>query len=63
MHEKWRNNLLFMASLTEVTSTGFASSHIEASGQRLCGNTLGKRECRRWCSAAFKPSLASRAWL
>jgi opacity protein-like surface antigen len=33
MHEKWRNNLLLMASLTVVTSTGFALSHIEASGQ------------------------------
>ena len=33
MHEKWRNNLLLMASLTVVTSTGFATGHIEASGQ------------------------------
>lgn len=33
MHEKWRNNLLLMASLTVVASTGFASSHAEASGQ------------------------------
>jgi len=33
MLEKWRDNLLLMSSLTAATSTGFASSQIESSGQ------------------------------